>query len=93
MPRKSIDEIRIHRIITDLELWLADPDLGDTARSKYMGTPNSLNRQQAKRKADKASAAAARRAERDETERTATLPRLPDNGRLALWHEREAERR
>ena len=80
MPRKSIEEIRINRMICDLELWLADPDLGDTARSKYMGTLNSLNRQEAKRKADKAAAAAARRAERTKAERKWPSV-LPSNGR------------
>jgi hypothetical protein len=82
MPRKNIEEIRINRMIQQLELWLADPDLGDTARSKYMGTLNSLNRQEAKRKADKQAAARARKAQRD----AANLPPRPawqgDNGRL-----------
>jgi hypothetical protein len=62
MPRKTKEDLRQERMIQELERLAFDPDQSSSARARYMGTLNSLNRQRAKQKADKQAAARARKA-------------------------------
>jgi hypothetical protein len=82
MGRKTKEELRDLHWIGQLELWLADPELGQTARSRFMQTLSAMIERQERRKEKRAEAAAARRAERAQ----ATMPPRPagqgDNGRL-----------
>jgi hypothetical protein len=86
MPRKSKEDIRINRMIEELERLAFDTGQSSSARARYMGTLNSLNRQQSKAKAEKASRAAARAAARAEA--TRTYPTLPPRETAQEYEER-----
>jgi hypothetical protein len=77
MGRKTKEELLQNRMIQELERLAFDPNESSSARARYMGTLNSLNRQQARAKAEKAAAARARKA----AEPMPIFNVLPWNGR------------